>query len=281
MSDDGANATGQRSFVWPPRPVVETASVEQPISEPRSARRPRAICNAIASCEMYWLAPTAIPLRRRMAELAWAPNPFDAYCNRCGASIGPFESDDFGCAECRGEPIPWTRFTRLDAYQDEFAEWIRDLKFRGRRDVAHALGAQLAMSVQRAGLPQKNIAVTPVAMAPSRRFLRPFDHAHEIAHPAARLLKAPLVNAFRRKRRPSQRSVPASQRRANVRGSFLPRRGVDFTGWTVLLIDDVRTTGATLAEASRTLRRMGASEIWVGVLGVTPGRNRRSPEGDE
>lgn len=268
----------QRRFAWPPRELGDALPAPTTPAAAPSTRieTTGALRQAARSVEMFWLAPTAIPLRRRIAELAWAPDPFGAYCDRCGLTIGPHEADDFGCADCRGEPIPWTRFIRLGAYDGELAEWIIDLKFRGRRNVANELGGRLAQAAQRAGFPTAQSAIVPVGMAWSRRFMRPYDHAAEIARPVARAFEAPLVHAFRRKRRPSQRSVPASRRRENVRGSFLPRNGVDFTGWTVLLVDDVRTSGATLGEASRTLRRMGAREIWAAVLAVTPGRARRS-----
>lgn len=280
--NDATGASSQTKFAWPPAPlkdIAPIASAGAPATT-QTVRTPGPIRSALQTCESFWLAPTAIPIQRRMAEIAWTPDAPGDYCDRCGMTIGPFESDEFGCADCRGEPIAWTRFVRLGEYGGDLADWIIDLKFRGRRHIAQELGTRLAHVARDAGFPLRSSAVAPIAMARSRRFVRPFDHALEIARPAAHALGVPLVHAFRRKRRPSQRSVPASKRRANVRGSFVPRRGVDFTGWSVLLIDDVRTTGATMGEAARTLRRMGVGEIWAAVVAVTPGRARRTGGGD-
>src|SRR5262249_32132029 len=79
--------------------------------------------------------------------------------------------------------------------------------------------------------------------------------------------------------RPSQLSVPAGQRASNVAGSILPRHGVNLSGWTLIVLDDVTTTRATLTAACRAVwecHRLGADHVeatkpklWTAVVGVT------------
>ncbi len=273
-----SNAT---TFAWPPRgpmaPDVELRSAPEQGATKNHNRgihlsRLRA---AMTDFESFWLAPTHIPIAQRMREDHWQADSCDAYCDRCGASIGPFEASEFGCADCDGTRPPWSRFVRLGAYDNELSEWITDLKFAGRRDAGAAIGRALGAAIRNAGCPLENTVVVPVSMPALRKVVRPIDHANEIAHHVAATLRAPKVIAFKRSLRPPQRSASATERRRNVRGSFRPRRGVDFTGWRVIVVDDVKTTGATMHEACRFLRRMGAQEIWACVAAVTPSPGRR------
>lgn len=279
----------KRAFVWPPRtlddawtttPAPETFSPNALTQAPPSPTR--RIVTALAEIESFWLAPTSLPLSRRIERTGWRPDRPDNYCDRCGESIGPYETDEFGCANCRGRSLPWKRFLRLGEYDGFLGRWVIDAKFHRQRRLAGDLGRCLGSAARRAGLQAPRLAVVPVAMAWTRRFVRPYDQTKEIAMGVARELRAPLVEACHRKPRPSQRSVPTCRRRANVRGSFRPRWGVDFIGWTVLLVDDVCTTGSTLLEAASLLKQLGASEIWAAAVAVTPkgGRRKGQSRGD-
>lgn len=271
------NAPGPApAFRWPPR---ETNDAPIPAAAPPSASpaRPRSsFLDTLVRIEQFWLLPTAVSFAEAAQAKNWAPDDPCAYCDLCGSSVGPHEMNEFGCAECYGRHLPWARFVRLGSYHGALADFVKEAKFHRRRTLARDLGRALGSAVRRAGVDRRRLCVIPVPIAWLHRVTRSFDHAGEIAHGAAMALDAPLVRALSARRRPSQRSVPASRRRDNVRGSFRPRRGVDLAGWTVLLIDDVRTTGSTLIEASRSLRRQGARDLWIGVLAVTPSPGRRS-----
>jgi ComF family protein len=115
-------------------------------------------------------------------------------------------------------------------------------------------------------------AVVPVPLHASRRRTRGFNQAADLA---ARL-GPPLVHALRRVRRTSpQTDLSAAQRRANVRGAFAARRRAHslVEGRTVVLVDDIWTTGATLEACAATLRQAGA----VQVRAITAARVTRPP----
>ncbi|HJL38064.1 MAG TPA: phosphoribosyltransferase family protein, partial [Polyangiaceae bacterium LLY-WYZ-15_(1-7)] len=113
----------------------------------------------------------------------------------------------------------------------------------------------------------------PLPLHPSRLRERGFDQTALLAAPLAAALGVPLDTRRLRRIRPTppQASLAEAQREANVRGAFEATR--DETRRRVLLLDDVRTTGATLRSAAGALHRAGASQVRLMALaGVVEGR---------
>jgi len=148
-------------------------------------------------------------------------------------------------------------------YEGTLRTILHAFKYEGRRTLAGPLGRML----REAGgdlLDGASCAV-PVPLHAWRRIERGFNQSADLAH----TLDLPVVHALWRTRRtPPQTSLSRAGRRRNVRGAFavsplLRRRTVDLrlTGQVVVLVDDVRTTGATLEACARTLRRAGAAGV--------------------
>jgi ComF family protein len=114
---------------------------------------------------------------------------------------------------------------------------------------------------------QANLVV-PVPLHWRRRLARGYNQCDILAEHLARRLGLPLRPRWLRRTRytPFQTSRPTAERRANVAGVFQVRRGAALRGQTVLLIDDVMTTGSTASEAARALRTAGAARVVVAVL---------------
>jgi ComF family protein len=112
-------------------------------------------------------------------------------------------------------------------------------------------------------------AVVPVPLHWVRRWQRGYNQSSAIAYGLASRLRLPFRPGWLRRTRntPSQTKQTASGRRDNVRGAFAVPRRVRLDGQTVLLVDDVMTTGATASEAARALRKAGAGRVAVAVLG--------------
>ncbi len=283
MVGDPREAGETLPFRWPPREHAEVAP-PTPI-EPRPSRALQgvtstsrtvvAIAEAARAMEEFWISPTDLPLDETIAITGWKPDAPGDYCDRCATSIGPYETDEFGCASCRNQKLPWARAVRLGEYHDDLAQFVKAIKFAGRSKLAFDLGVMLGGSLRCAGLGPGRACVVPMPMPALRKFTRPCEHAAEIAAGVARALEAPLVRALIARYRPSQRSYPASRRRLNVRGAFRLRRRVDLAGRTVVLVDDVLTTGSTMQAASRALRDAGRPEIWIAPVSVAGSGDRR------
>lgn len=233
----------------------------------------RGMTRWIESFEIAYLGRVAASWDVRARDAGWSPDDEHAYCPRCGLTVGEFALDTLSdpptCPACRDRKLPWDRYIRLGPYQGVLAGAIRELKFHAMR--AHGerlgtlLGERIATLLRDLGVSGEHAAIVPVPMTPWRRIARGVDHAATIARSAARVAGVPVVHALWRRHRPTQWSVPTSERRRNVAGSFGVRRG-----WlgkrhdpirrlqearVVVVLDDVRTTGATMTEACRVLRR--------------------------
>jgi len=134
---------------------------------------------------------------------------------------------------------------------------LHALKYDGRRSLA----APLAALMRAAGseLVQSCDAVVPVPLHPSRRRERGFNQAEDLASH----IGPPVVRALKRTRHTAtQTALPAAERQANVAGAFVAARHArHIRDRAVLLIDDVRTTGATLEACAKALRDAGAREV--------------------
>lgn len=167
------------------------------------------------------------------------------------------------------------------AYAGVLRRLILDYKFTGRVALAAPLQhAALATWHARKDLFPGNLGladrapepevVVPVPLHPRRLKKRGFNQSLEIARPLAKLLSIPLDSeALKRIRHTQpQMSLAGSQRAGNVRGAFQADPG-RVAGKVVLLVDDITTTGATVAEAGRALMAAGARAMDALVLART------------
>lgn len=186
------------------------------------------------------------------------------YCTRCGAPQGQGVGTVGECASCRDvrEGFNADEIVAAGHYVAPLADVLRALKFGGARNAAAAPAAWLTALVFDRGLAPRIDAVVPVPLHPLRLWQRGYNQAAEIAQPLARALGKPLLDALRRKAETTgQARLSAAQRRNNVAGAFAARKRAAVAGKTLLLVDDVMTTGATFREAALTLKRAGAAAV--------------------
>ena len=247
----------------------------------RTARQAR---DWLESVERTWLGWTFPPTRLVFAETGWAPDDESRYCGRCGASVGSGEVTPTGCASCRDAPVAADRFVRLGAYSGRLREWVRAIKYRGWVEMADALGRRLGAAVGRCLAPRGDLdpdltVVVPMPMPWQRRLYRGIDHARLIAVGVAAELNLGLLAALAKANGPPQVSLPAGHRARGKGGMRLRRRAgrLRLGGVHVILVDDVRTSGASLRAAGRLIRRLRPRQVTAAVLAVTDDRSRMPP----
>jgi ComF family protein len=150
------------------------------------------------------------------------------------------------------------------AYAFPVDRLMHAFKYHGRLALAEWCARAIGAARQRRGLalPQRLI---PLPLSQERQRERGYNQAFEIGRVLARELAIGLVRGGVRRERsaPPQAALPWTERAKNVRGAFSCE--LDLKGSTVAIVDDVMTTGASLAEFARTLKRSGATRVenWV------------------
>jgi len=182
-------------------------------------------------------------------------------CPRCGAPCGGGD-----CLECREVPPPWDAAISFGPYEDTARELILLLKYGRHDELAEPLGERLADLHQATGW-DKPEAVVPVPLPWTRRLRRGFNQAALLAAPVGRRLGAPVRPLLRRAVTAPQVGRSRRQRLGAAAASFSARGPAPES---VLLVDDVVTTGATAGACCRALRAAGAQRIHVLTLARTP-----------
>jgi ComF family protein len=146
------------------------------------------------------------------------------------------------------------------AYEGLLRDAVRALKYHGVRPLGAVLGARIAAGIQLMGWSVDAIVPTPLPQG--RQRTRGYNQAALIGAAVADILNCPLLpNALTRVRETrTQVGLTAIERLQNLRGAFASRES--FAGQRVLVIDDVVTTGATLAGCATALRLQGASAVF-------------------
>lgn len=191
------------------------------------------------------------------------------FCATCGLPLPSFEPAAFAvpvrCHTCVTSPPPFDYVRAAGTYAGPLRDALHALKFSGKRALAGPLSA-LVLEQCGALLGPHVDALVPVPLAPARERERGFNQAALLAAHLAAASGLPSKPAWLSRSlgtRP-QTELTAGERRTNVSGAFVTSRRV--SGTHVVLVDDIVTTGATVAECARTLRAEGARA--VGVLAV-------------
>jgi ComF family protein len=188
------------------------------------------------------------------------------YCRRCGRDVSPFGIVDGKCGHCRDVEFPWDGIIRVGSYADAFRSLILSLKFSERTEWADRLALMLRNAVLAAGVVDQIDFLVPVPLHWRRRLRRGFNQSRLLAQKMK--LCGPVIQTdlVRIRYTEQQWNLTAPQRRRNVKGAFAVRHGHPFEGKTVLLVDDITTSGATLVECSKVLKQAGAKKVFAAVL---------------
>ena len=167
------------------------------------------------------------------------------------------------CGSCLNHPPHFDATLALWRYEFPCDGLVQALKYRARL----ALAGFFARSLASRTMPEVDLIV-PMPLHPRRLAERGFNQALEIARHLGRPIEPRGV--LRVKHTPPQTDLPYEERAKNVRGAFLCK--LDLSGASVAVLDDVMTTGATLNELARALKRAGAARVENLVIARTVSR---------
>ena len=194
----------------------------------------------------------------------WAGISFFAppWCASCGLPFPHPMGEGAVCADCARQQNSWDRARAVMRYDKHSRGLVLGLKY-DRTHLANALGGWM----QRAGAEVLEGAdvIVPVPLHWTRLFGRRYNQASLLAHAIHAAGGPPVAPDWlvRRRRTPSQGRLGPLARARNVRGAFALKPGRSVKGRRVVIVDDVLTTGATVEQCARVLRRAGAADIGV------------------
>lgn len=187
-------------------------------------------------------------------------------CPRCGkpyaSEAALSHSPNHRCGDCRKRPPAFERAAAAGRYEGILMGAIRRFKYRGGTRLAGPLASVAWKGLGR--LPVSDCLV-PVPLHPARLREREFNQALLLCDELSKRGGLPVVPDALERIRPTAPQIGLSlkERRRNVRRAFAARRPDRIEGRRVILVDDVYTTGVTLNECARVLRRAGARAVSV------------------
>jgi ComF family protein len=221
----------------------------------------------------------------RCAACSAISDETEAFCSACNDEVLPLDDACVGCAlpretagatcaVCRVRPFPFQRARAAFIYGGAVADAI--IRFKHGHHIARArlLGGYLVPVLEWA-LDHRVDCILPVPLHPRRLRQRGFNQALELLRAADHLRRRAGQRTslpfdadvlVRHRDTPPLGHLPPLGRRHRVADAFAVRHTAKVKGHRVLLVDDVMTTGATLAECSQTLLQAGATEVWVAAL---------------
>jgi ComF family protein len=197
-----------------------------------------------------------------------------ATCPRCAGTVGPFVALEGGCTSCRDDSFHFDSAVRLGPYVGPLREVILRLKHGSGEGIAELLGELWAAHAEPRLRDLRADAIIPVPLHWLRHWRRGYNQSEALARALSERLQVPCRPRWLRRIRntPQQTSQSPIARVENVRGAFHGRPHPELRGKTILLVDDVLTTGSTASEAARALRQAGARKVVVAVLARAQGQ---------
>jgi ComF family protein len=192
-------------------------------------------------------------------------------CNLCGRPFPDAGGDDHICGVCITRPPQfvaaraWACYPRGEREEHPLRQAVQKFKYGRKVSLGKPLGRVMARGCRDFLAGCEVDVIIPVPLHPKRLRWRGFNQSVLLAQQVSRTYAVPMDPFLLRrvKETPPQTQLNEDERRRNVRGAFALAPGRAVAKENVLLVDDVYTSGATVNECSRTLRKNGAHQVFV------------------
>lgn len=186
----------------------------------------------------------------------------EPFCAVCGKPVG--ENADYICAECKSHRVYYERNVSRYLYKGCVKDAVQNMKFKRRRWIAFEFGRALCKTVEQSYADIDFDMVIPVPMTWFLELRRGFNQSYEIARIVASKNGVLCADNVLKKRMgaKTQSGLSKKDRLQNVKDKFKVVNGDKLVDKVVLLVDDVYTTGATMNECARVLKKAGAHAVY-------------------
>ncbi len=182
--------------------------------------------------------------------------------NPCVICAKPLNQSNGICGECRSDPPSFIKTICAAVYEPPVSLWVQQLKFGARMDRARIMAEALLGPLNSI---DNQTPIIPMPLHPKRLKSRGYNQAYEIARIISKKQNRRLFSEvlIRTKHTAMQAELHEKQRSANVRAAFAVNGEIDVN--TVIVLDDVMTTGQTMRSVSKCLLKAGVKEV-IGVV---------------
>ena len=188
----------------------------------------------------------------------------EPYCLKCGKPLG---TETELCELCKTKRMYFDEGRALYIYNDVLRKSIYGFKYNNRREYSGFYGAQMAKGLKRKLTEWRADAIIPIPLHKSRMKKRGYNQAALLAHEISKYTKIPVYDEYliRQKSTVPQKNLDVHARENNLKNAFKIKYN-DVQLNSVILIDDIYTTGSTINEAAKCLKDAGVKNVYYAVI---------------
>lgn len=223
------------------------------------------VCHQSMDC-----LPAGIGICRHCQELF--PQTTWATCLRCAARVPELPGNSETCPHCLEHKLRFDQTLSIGNYEGLLRDLILQMKDEPTGQIATALGKMLVEQFREQLAELQPDAIVPIPMHNWRKLSRPSNPVTRLAETVGSGLRVSVKPKLLKWQKSTTAQLGLSQpgRFRNIQGALAVSSGYTLDAPTLVVVDDVITTGATCSEAARVLKRAGAKRVVVLVLGRTP-----------
>lgn len=200
-----------------------------------------------------------------------------SYCPICGIDTKPISASacpDCGHEKCickEGGNVNLSHFTAVYYYDGQLKKSLLRYKFQSERSYSRIFGKAMADRIIELYSDVHFDGICYVPMTEKSERIRGYNQSELLAKEISKELGFPIVHCLEKtKDTYAQKDLSADERKLNIKNCFSIKDNCNIEGYTLLLCDDIKTTGATLRECTDNLINAGAKDVYCLCLALTP-----------